>query len=108
MPALQSPVVGIADAGLNSKDVPESPMPATTVAHPRKRCSLSFSDRVPLPVEDRSTIAARLRHHIRFCPFANLLLAGSCAVGSPGGTGPTPVFSLAGSTTLARRRLTAT
>src|SRR5205807_8991170 len=70
-----------------------------------KRCSLSFSNRVPLPDEDRSNFTARLQHHIQFCRFANFLPRSRCHLGSPGRTEPASSYSHARSETFVRRRL---
>ena len=64
-----------------------------------KRCSLSFSNRVPLPDEDRSNFAARLRHHIRCCRFLNLLPHDCGSLGSTGRAEPTAGYSHARSKT---------
>src|SRR5438874_11163470 len=82
-------------------------MPATTVANLKKRCSLSFSNRVPLPDEDRSNFA-RLRHHICFCRLLTLLPHDCASLGSPGRHEPTSGYSHARSKTFSRRRLIAT
>src|SRR6266481_1546999 len=81
---------------------------ATTVANLKKRCSLSFSNRVPLPDEERSNFATRLRHHIRFCRFPNLLPHDCGSLGSPGRTEPTTGYSHARSKTFSCRRLITT
>ena len=73
-----------------------------------KRCSLSFSNRVPLPDEDRSNFAARLSHQIRCCRFLNLLPHDCGSLGSTGRAEPTAGYSHARSKTFSRRRLIAT
>src|SRR5207248_10949055 len=72
---------------------------------PRKACSLSLSNRVPLRDEHRSNFAARLRHHIRFCRFFNLLPHDRGSLGSPRPTEPTTGNSHARSKTFSCRGL---